>query len=76
LVAKQAFLFIDDEVGHNDKATNSKAPRWRATLSTNACLQWFANYNFNNKIWYKQICTFIRERKPLEFKDHNMLNCV
>jgi hypothetical protein len=27
LVAKQAFLFIDDEVGHNDKATNSKAPR-------------------------------------------------
>jgi hypothetical protein len=26
LVAKQAFLFIQDEVGYNDKARNNKAP--------------------------------------------------
>jgi hypothetical protein len=26
LVAKQAFLFIQDEVGYNDKARNSKSP--------------------------------------------------
>ncbi len=39
LVAKQAFLFIQDEISYNDKAKNNKAPSRPAILSPNTCLQ-------------------------------------